>query len=241
MGRPHLASRVLPGDRRTKGPSDFSAMPSPILIVSTNLAVPWLAGELRGFVQGCTRAAVVTNAEPRRPATGGDTRLALDALRQAGVAEVGLRDLLDDELPRPETCDCVCLAGGNPFYLLHCLRETGADDALEELVASGRPVIAAGLAVCVLGRTVAHLRELGPCVPTMGCRDIVGLGLLPFSVLPSANRWRTSRRDFAATLEVAEARYGRLVTLDDDEVLRAAPGSEMMQRVRKDSAASGRN
>ena len=90
-------------------------------------------------------------------------------------------------------------------------------------------------------RTVAHLRELGPCVPTMGCRDIVGLGLLPFSVLPSANRWRTSRRDFAATLEVAETRYGRLVTLDDDEVLRAAPGSEMMQRVRRDCAASGRN
>lgn len=210
-------------------------MHASILIASTNLAVPWLAGELRGVVDGCMRAVVLTNAEPRRSTGGGDARLALEALRRAGVAEAVLLDLLTDEPPRPASCDCVCLAGGNPYHLLHCLRETGADDALDDLVAAGRPVIAAGLAACVLGRTIIHLRDLGLCVPAMGCRDLFGLGLLPFSVLPSANRWRASRRDFASTLKAVETRHGRMVTLDDDEALRAGPGLEMIRRMNRSS------
>jgi dipeptidase E len=205
-------------------------MSASILMASTNLAVPWLAGNLRGVVQGCTRAMVVTNAEPRRAAGGGDLRLALEALRRAGIAEVGLLDVLTDQPPHPATCDCVCLAGGNPYHLLHCLRETGADDAIDEMVAAGRPVVAAGLAACVLGRTIAHLRDLGLSVPAMGCRDVVALGLLPFSVLPSANRWRASHRDFTATVKRVEARHGRLVTLDDDEALRF--GEDGVARVR---------
>lgn len=139
-------------------------------------------------------------------------------------------DLLADEPPRPATCDCVCLAGGNPFHLLDSLRGTGADDALDEMIAAGRPVIAAGLAACVLGRTIAHLSDFGLCVPAMGCREKVALGVLPFSLLPSANRWRAVRRDFGETLRRVEARHGLIRTLDDYEVLVMGPRGEQTIR-----------
>ncbi len=195
-------------------------MRASILLVSTNLALPWISGELQEVVRGCGRAAVLTNASVRRPAQGMDARLAADALQRAGVAQVDLLHLPDDGLPPRDRFDCVCLAGGNPFHLVQGLRETGADEVLDELAAAGRPVLAAGLAACVLGRTLAHLHDFGLCVPTMGCREKVALGLLPCALLPSANRWRALRRNFAATLSSAEDRHGRVVTLDDDEALR---------------------
>ena len=210
-------------------------MRTSVLLVSTNLALPWLAPEVRGVVGKCSRAAIITNGEPRRPAAGGDARLALEALRRAGLAEVDLVDLLADQPLRFAACDCLCLAGGNPFHLLHCLRSTGADDAIDEMVAAGRPVIAAGLASCVLGHTIAHLLELGFCVPAMGCLETVALGLLPFSVVPSANRWRSCRREFSATLKKMEVRYGPILTLDDDEAFRAGPGLEMIRRMNRSS------
>jgi dipeptidase E len=212
-----------------------SSMRTSLLIVSTNLALPWLAPEVRGVVGKCSRAAIITNGEPRRPTAGGDARLASEALRRAGLGEVDLVDLLADQPLRLAAYDCLCLAGGNPFHLLHCLRSSGADNAIDEMVAAGRPVIAAGVASCILGRTIAHLRELGLCVPAMGCRDMVALGLLPFSVVPSANRWRSCRREFSATLKNLEARYGPILTLDDDEALRAGPGLGIIRRMKRSS------
>jgi len=47
-----------------------SSMRTSVLLVSTNLALPWLAPEVRGVVGKCSRAAIATNGEPRRPAAG---------------------------------------------------------------------------------------------------------------------------------------------------------------------------
>lgn len=201
-----------------------------VLLVSTNLAVPWIAPELREFVTGCSRAVVIGPSGQSSGSRDVAARLAAGALAAAGVAQVETAGVRGEGWADDGNWDCVCLAGGNPYDVLCGLREGRGADVINELAADGRRLVAAGLAGCALGRTLAHLPSFGPCLAAMGCRDQAGLGLLPFSLLPHANRWRAVRRDFTADLALGEARHGRIRTLDDDEVLVTGPRGERTVR-----------
>jgi peptidase E len=186
-----------------------------LLLVSTNLAVPWLAPAVRSLVEGCGAIAVVTTAEPKLKERARNAQLACEALRAAGVARV---DYFDFDRPGSDSLADfagVCLAGGNPFYLLERLRETGGDQGIEDLAAAGRPILACGAATALLGRTLGHLREFDPSISDLGCTNPTALGLLPFSLLPQANRWRARCGDYADRLERRRRICGDIVELDD--------------------------
>ena len=129
-----------------------------LLIVSTNLAVAWLGPVVRSLVRDCQSAAVVTTAEPKLKERAHHAMLAHGALVGAGVARVEYFDFDRDPEEALAGFDGVCLAGGNPFYLLQRLRETGGDGAIEDLMALGRPVFACGWGACLLGRTLRQVR-----------------------------------------------------------------------------------
>jgi hypothetical protein len=190
-----------------------------VLLVATNLAVPWLAPVVKSLVRDCAAIAVVTTAEPKLKERARNAMLAHEALRAAGVARVEYFDL---DFPAGGTLagyDGVCLASGNPFYLLERLRETAQDLALEDLLAAGRPVLACGAATLLLGRTLAHMREFDPSISDLGGVNPTALGVLPFSLLPQANRWRARWGDYAARLERRRKIGGEIVELDDDAAM----------------------
>lgn len=197
----------------------MAAMGPRLLIVSTNLAVPWLGPTVRSMVQGCASAAVVTTAEPKLKERAHHATLAHEALREAGVPRVEYFDF--DQAPAATLADfsCVCLASGNPFYLLERLRETGGDGVIEDLMASNRPVFACGAGALLLGRTLRHVRTFDSSVSDLRCANATALGVLPYSLILQANRWRARFGDYAGRLERARAICGEMVELDDNEAL----------------------
>ena len=190
-----------------------------LLIVSTNLAVPWLGPTVRSMARDCASAAVVTTAEPQLKERAHHATLAHDALVGVGVSRVEYYDF--DRLPAAALADfdCVCLASGNPFYLLERLRETGGDGVIEDLIAAGRPVFACGAGALLLGRTLRHVRSFDTSVSDLRCANATALRVLPYSLLLQANRWRARFGDYAERLELARRICGGMVELDDDEAL----------------------
>lgn len=209
-----------------------------LLLACTNLAVPWLAPVLRNLLEGCRRAAVITTAEPQLKERSLNAVLALRAVQSAGVRRVEFVDVEFTGAASLAGCDAVCLASGNPFHLLDCIRTSRSEGVLDELIGAGRPVVACGPSTLVLGQTLRHLRLFDPSVSDLSGTSPVGLGLLPFSPLPHANRWRARWRDYAERLGGARKVLGEIVELDDDEALGCA-GQEVVRLVAHPTARYG--
>lgn len=194
-----------------------------LLLLSSNLAQPHLATAVRRLAHGAACAAVVTTAESKLKERNRNALLARETLLAAGVPAVEFFDF--DSRPSAELAafDLVYLAGGNPYYLLQRVRETGADSVLEDMVAAGRPVIGSSAGALLLGRSLNVVPVFDTSVPDLGCRNPTALGLVPFTVLPHTNRWKSRFADYADRLAAARVRCrSAIVEIADDEALLVA-------------------
>ena len=110
------------------------------------------------------------------------------------------------------------MAGGNPYYLLQRVRETGADAIIEEMIAAGRPFIGSSGGALLLGPSLNVVPVFDTSVPDLGCRNSTALGVVPFAVLPHPNRWKARFADYAARLATARVLCrSKIVEIADDE------------------------
>jgi dipeptidase E len=175
-----------------------------LLLVSSNLAAPSLAAAAGRLISGCRALALITTAEARLKERSREIILAHSILTSLGASGLEFFDL--DARPAADLAkfDSIYIAGGNPFYLLKRAYETDADSVLAELTAKGIPIIAAGEGAAVLGRTLRALRVFDATAPDFGLKDPEALSLVPFAVLPHANRWRARFADYPGRLAAAE-------------------------------------
>lgn len=103
-------------------------------------------------------------------------------------------------LQRLEACDVIWLGGGNTFYLRWILRETGADEMIQELVRNGKVYGGGSAGAVVAGPTLKHFGEADS--PDEAPRVILqGLALTDIVVVP---HW--AREDYGPIMERAEQR-----------------------------------
>jgi dipeptidase E len=107
----------------------------------------------------------------------------------------------------------IYLSGGDPYYLLHQLRVSGADNALISLHAEGSILIGISAGGMVLGPDIGFVDRVGPPSPHAVYPERKGLGLFHFQVLYHANRY--TDQIGAIRSEVQED----LLELSDDQVL----------------------
>lgn len=95
-------------------------------------------------------------------------------------------DLLDlDQIPAKDLLryDVVEFIGGNPFYLLHSIREHHAVDVLKTIVDT-RVLIGWSAAAFVFGPTLQLVNRFSPDMNFLGLKDLNGIGLTDIQVLP---------------------------------------------------------
>lgn len=189
-----------------------------VLLTSSGITSPHVQPVLDRLLRGLARGAIVTTAEAKLKERSRPALIAHGLFGELGIPD---REFFDfDTRPADELLafDFVHLITGNPFYLLKRARETGADGALETLLQSGRPCIASGAGALLLGPTLLHMRFFDPAVPHFGGPAAPALGVLPFAVLPHANRWRARFVDYEQRLSRAcTAARCQLAELEDDE------------------------
>ena len=111
----------------------------------------------------------------------------MEALQEMGYA---LKVLDVATVPRDEVaqaiagCDCLCVSGGNTFFLLQELRRAGLIDLIAERVRGGMPYIgeSAGAIVACPDIGYSQIMDDRAVAPELG--DCTGMGLVDWYVLP---------------------------------------------------------
>lgn len=196
-------------------------MPQRLLLVSSHIAQPHLAAVVRNLAQSVTRAAVVTTADPKLKERNRNAVHARDTLLALGVPAVEFFDF--DAQPSADLAGfgLVYLAGGNPYYLLQRVRETDAESVLREMFANGRPLIGSSAGALLLGRSLNVVKVFDPALADLHDISTDALGLVPFTVLPHANRWKSRFTDYADRFAAARVlcRSDMLEIADDEGLL----------------------
>lgn len=154
------------------------------------------AGELRTLLRGKSRAAVVLNAKDASSEESRKRSLEeeIAALKDLGLqpVELDLRQYFDQPGRIRDVLaafDLIWIRGGNLFVLRRALRQSGADEALIELLEQDRLVYGGfSAAACVMAPSLSGYETVDdPIVAPSGYDASTvweGLGLLPYAIAP---------------------------------------------------------
>ena len=101
-----------------------------------------------------------------------------------GMNEANVRASLED-------VDVVYVQGGNTFHLLRCVRASGFDRVIKELIESGVFYIGVSAGSIIMGPTIASagwkMCSSQPDKNTFGMTDLTALNLVPFNLIVHYN------------------------------------------------------
>lgn len=125
-----------------------------------------------------------------------------------GKNEHGLRALLKDK-------DVIYVQGGNTFYLLKYVKESGFDKIVKELIVKGIIYIGVSAGSYITCPTIEMAYWKHPDKNTVGLTDLIGLNLVPF--LLSVH----FKPEYAAILkrEIIAAKYPVKILTDEQALL----------------------
>jgi len=86
--------------------------------------------------------------------------------------------------------DAIFVAGGNTFFLLQALKESGADALIADHIAQGKPYIGSSAGSIVLAKNIeyAALMDSTAAAPRLD-GDFSALGIVDFCVVPHVNNF----------------------------------------------------
>lgn len=149
------------------------------------------------------------------------------AVRELDVAAAPpalIRDVLNH-------AGCIYVGGGNTFYLLRELRRSGAAGLLAARVRAGTPYIGESAGAVVAGPDIGYCAPMDHPGRAPGLRDLTGLGLVGFRVVPHYRGPGMGRA--ARTIIAAASPDDRLRPLTDRQaVLVDGPRADLLTVLR---------
>ena len=116
------------------------------------------------------------------------------ALREMGY---GLRVLdvaavpSDEAVRAIEGCDCLCVSGGNTFFLLQELRRSGLVELIAQRARQGMPYIGESAGAIIACPDIEYNQVMDDRAAAPGLDDCTGMGLVDWYVLPHKDRKST--------------------------------------------------
>jgi peptidase E len=190
------------------------------LLLSSNPSPSAAQAAIALLVGSKSRAAIVTTASFEHKEKNRNAIIAHHTFEEMGFRSVEFFDLDVSSAHELALFDLIYLAGGNPHYLLKRLRETGGDHVVSSLIGAGRPFVGSSTGALVLGRSTAVVDSFDPALESHGFLSRAGLSLVPFSMLPHANRWREKYADYERLLaDVRGHSEVPVIELNDNQAL----------------------
>jgi len=140
-----------------------------------------------------------------------------------GFATVDYLDIEFDEAKQLTNYHCIYINGGNPFYLLEHLKQSGADQVIRDLN-DQQVLIGVSAGAMVLGNNIEIAEFFTPEMNARNLQDLSGLKLVNLSLFPHSNREDLFNdphgQTIADRIDVFEQRYICEVTrLADNQFL----------------------
>lgn len=157
-----------------------------IFLCSNGLTSRELLGEAKKYCKGAKRAALVVTADPDYKGKNYHVPRSIKELEFLGL-ETYIFDF--DTQPAEQLLEytVVELIGGNPYYLLHSIREHHAEAVLKRIAEKGL-LIGWSAGALVLGPTIALIEQYHPKLNTIGLKDLSALGFTDVQIMPHCNK-----------------------------------------------------
>jgi len=159
-----------------------------LLLTSRGLPTPALELHFQEMFQHVQRLIIITTASAEYKEQNKHTIRLTDKLKAWNYSFRYL-DVEFEDLDPLEQADGIIIAGGNPYYLLHHLRESRADIILRNKILTDVPCLAISAGAFVLAPHVEVLNSITPEMNVVQMDDYSALHIFPKIVIPHYDRF----------------------------------------------------
>ena len=187
-----------------------------ILLCSNGLTSQELLREAKKHLSGAKKAALVVTADPEYKEKNYHVPRSVKELEFLGLS-IEIFDFDTQPAEKLLEYDAAVLIGGNPYYLLHSIREHHGEEALRQIAQRGL-LIGWSAGALVLGPTIAIIDRYLPDLNFVGLQDRTGLNLTDIQILPHYSK---QQKQDSATEDKCRAyeqeNHCTVLRLDDGE------------------------
>ena len=143
------------------------------------------------------------------------------ALKKYGldVVEIDVKSKSEEEVRKVVGgADIVLVAGGNTFYLMEKLKESGADKVIKEFVKNGGVYIGSSAGSIICCPTIEGAKEFDDPSLAPKLNNFDGMGIFKDVIIPHTHKEKYFERVKRAT-EKLESKEYKVYPLTDDDVL----------------------
>lgn len=195
-----------------------------IMLTSNGLFTDDIAANFLSLVENDPRqmkACILTTASLQKEQNIYAKKAKAD-LVNIGFATVDYMDIEFDEAEKLTNYQCIYINGGNPFYLLHHLKQSGADQVIRNLN-DGQVLIGVSAGAMVLGINIEVAEFFTPEMNIHNLQDLSGLKLVNLCLFPHSNREDLFKdphgQTIAERIGVFERHACKVTRLADNEFL----------------------
>lgn len=187
-----------------------------LVLCSNGLSSEKLLAQLKEKIKGCKTAALVVTADNEYKENNYHVARCVSEL-QALNLHVDIFDLDHQSAALLLNYDVVEFIGGNPYYLLHSIREHNAADVLRK-IATDKILIGWSAAAFVFGPTLELVNRYSPEMNFLGLTDLSGLVITNIQVLPHYSKFLTRFERFEETCCIYEKEHDvHVIRLNDGD------------------------
>ena len=187
-----------------------------LVLCSNGLTSEKLLAYIREKSSGCQNAALVVTADNEYKEKNYHVPRCIEELKSINLA-VDIFDLDKQPAKLLLNYDIVEFIGGNPFYLLHSIRENDAFDVLK-ILANEKILIGWSAAAFVFSPTLELVNCYSPEMNFLGLTHLNGLSLTQYEVLPHYSRFISKFEQFEEKCRDYEERKNiKVIRINDGE------------------------
>ena len=128
--------------------------------------------------------AIITTASAEWKEKNKHAILAKQVLEDAGFKKVEFLDVEFENPNKLKKFDVIYINGGNPFYLLHHLKKSGADKIITHLADQGVIIVGISGGGVVLGPNINIVDYFDKKINSIKLKDLTGLNLTDIFIYP---------------------------------------------------------
>ena len=187
-----------------------------LLLCSNGLSSEKILSYIRIKTTDCKTAALVVTADNEYKDKNYHVSRCVTELQSLNL-KVDIFDLDKQSAQLLLNYDVVEFIGGNPYYLLHSIRENNAIEILRD-IATNKILIGWSAAAFVFGPTLELINRYSPEMNFLEIKNLNGLALTNVQVLPHYSKYLTRFERFEETCCVYENEHNvNVIRINDGE------------------------
>lgn len=187
-----------------------------LVLCSNGLSSKEILSRIKDKVSHCKTAALVVTADNEYKESNYHVSRCISELESLNL-KVDIFDLDKQPADLLLDYDVVEFIGGNPYYLLHSIRENNATEILKD-IAINRILIGWSAAAFVFSPTLELVNCYSPEMNFLGLTDLRGLSLTQVQVLPHYNKFLSRFEKFEEKCCIYEKEHNvSVIRINDGE------------------------